>query len=78
MDTGFNSFSTISNEVSISSNSITLVSSDNYAAGDIILVDNEFMLIQEISAQTFTVERGYRNSLKQIHGVGSSKTCHRY
>ena len=72
MDTGFNSFSTISNEVSISSNTITLVSSDNYAAGDIILVDNEFMLIQEISAQTFTVERGYRNSLKQIHGVGTS------
>ena len=72
MDTGFNSFSTISNEVSISSNTITLVSSDNYAAGDIILVDNELMLIQEISAQTFTVERGYRNSLKQIHGVGTS------
>ena len=72
MDTGFNSFSTISNEVSISSNSITLVSSDNYAVGDIILVDNEFMLIKEISAQTFTVERGYRNSLQQIHGIGTS------
>ena len=72
MDTGFNSFSTLSNEVSISSNSITLVSSDNYSVGDIILVDNEFMLIQEISAQTFTVERGYRNSLKQIHGIGTS------
>ena len=72
MDTGFNSFSTISNEVNDSTDSITLVSSDNYAVGDVILVDNEFMLIKEISAQTFTVERGYRNSLKQIHGIGTS------
>ena len=72
MDTGFNSFSTISNEVNDSTDSITLVSSDNYAVGDVILVDNEFMLIKEISAQTFTVERGHRNSLKQIHGIGTS------
>ena len=71
MDTGF-TFSTISNEVNDSTDSITLVSSDNYAVGDVILVDNEFMLIKEISAQTFTVERGHRNSLKQIHGIGTS------
>ena len=72
MDTGFNSFSTISNEVNTSTDSITLVSSDNYTVGDIILIDNEFMLIKEISAQTFTVERGYRDSLKQVHGIGTS------
>ena len=72
MDTGFNSFSTISNEVNTSTESITLVSSDNYSVGDIILIDNEFMLIKEITAQTFTVERGYRDSLKQVHGIGTS------
>ena len=72
MDTGFNSFSTITNEVNKSTDLITLVSSDNYSVGDIILIDNEFMLIKDISAQTFTVERGYRNSLKQIHGIGTS------
>jgi len=72
MDTGFNSFSTITNEVNKSTDLITLVSSDNYSVGDVILIDNEFMLIKDISAQTFTVERGYRNSLKQIHGIGTS------
>ena len=72
MDTGFNSFSTISNEVNTSTNSVTLVSSDNYTVGDVILIDNEFMLIKEVSAQTLTVERGYRNSLKQVHGIGTS------
>ena len=79
MDTGFNSFSTLSNEVSISSNSITLVSSDNYSVGDIILVDNEFMLIQEISAQAYS-----RKRLPKLIKANSwywnlsSKTCHRY
>ncbi len=72
MDTGFNSFSTISNEVSTTSSTITLASSDNYFVGDIVLIDNEFMLIKEISDQTLTVERGYRNSLKQIHGIGTN------
>ena len=48
MDTGYNSFSTISNEVNTTSNSITLASSDNYLVGDVILVDNEFMLIKEV------------------------------
>ena len=72
MDTGYNSFSTISNEVNTTSNSITLDSSDNYLVGDVILVDNEFMLIKEVSDQTLTVERGYRNSLNQIHGIGTN------
>ena len=72
MDTGFNSFSTISNEVDTTSSTITLASSDNYLVGDIILVDNEIMLIKEISDQTLTVERGYRNSLQQIHGIGTN------
>jgi len=72
MDTGFNSFSTISNEVDTTSSTITLASSDNYLVGDIVLVDNEFMLIKEISDQTLTVERGYRNSLQQIHGIGTN------
>ena len=49
MDTGFNSFSTISNEVDTTSSTITLASSDNYLVGDIVLVDNEFMLIKEIT-----------------------------
>ena len=44
MDTGFNSFSTISNEVNDSTDSITLVSSDNYAVGDVILVDNQSII----------------------------------
>ena len=53
MDTGFNSFSTISNEVDTTSSTITLASSDNYLVGDVVLVDNEFMLIKEISDQLF-------------------------
>ena len=72
MDTGFNSFSTISNEVDTTSSTITLASSDNYLVGDVVLVDNEFMLIKEISDQTLTVERGYQNSLQQIHGIGTN------
>ena len=72
MDTGFNSFSTVSNEVNTSAKTITVVSDSNYSVGDVVLLDNEFMLIQEISNQTFTVERGYRNSLQQVHGIGTS------
>ncbi len=72
MDTGFNSFSTISNEVDRLKNTLTVVSSDNYDVGDIILVDNELMLIQEISNQTLTVQRGFRDSLSQNHGIGTS------
>ena len=69
MDTGFNSFSTVSNELNTTTTSVTVVSDSNYSVGDVVLLDNEFMLIQEISNQTFTVERGYRNSLQQVHGL---------
>lgn len=72
MDTGFNAFSTISNDVNTSDTSITVVSSDNYYIGDIILIDNELMKIINITNQTFTVERGFNNSIIQIHGVGTS------
>ena len=71
MDTGFNSFSTVSNELNTTTTSVTVVSGINYAVGDIVLLDNEFMLIKEISNQTLIVERGYRNSLPQIHGIGT-------
>ena len=43
MDTGFNSFSTVSNEVNTTTNSVTVVSDNNYAVGDIVLLDNELM-----------------------------------
>ena len=71
MDTGFNSFSTVSNELNTTTTSVTVVSGSNYAVGDVVLLDNEFMLIKEISNQTLIVERGYRNSLPQIHGIGT-------
>jgi len=71
MDTGFNSFSTVSNEVNTTTESITVVSDNNYAVGDTVLIDNELMLIKEIKNQTLIVERGYRNTLQQIHGIGT-------
>ena len=72
MDTGFNSFSDISNEVDLTTSTLTVDNASNYSPGDVVLVDNEFMLIQKISENTFTVERGYRNSIKQIHGIGTA------
>ena len=71
MDTGFNSFSTVSNEVNTTTESVTVVSDNNYAVGDTVLIDNELMLIKEITNQTLIVERGYRNTLQQIHGIGT-------
>ena len=71
MDTGFNSFSDTSNEVDLTTSTLTVDNTSNYSSGDVVLVDNEFMLIQEISENALTVERGYRNSIKQIHGIGT-------
>ncbi len=71
MDTGFNSFSDTSNEVDLTTNTLSVDNTSNYSLGDVVLVDNEFMLIQEVSENAFTVERGYRNSIKQIHGIGT-------
>ena len=67
-----NSFSDISNEVDLTTSTLTVDNTSNYSPGDVVLVDNEFMLIQKISENTFTVERGYRNSIKQIHGIGTA------
>ena len=72
MDTSYNSFTTLQNSVDSTSNTIKAVNGDNYSVGDIIVLDNEILKITEKSGAIFTVERGFRNSLVQNHGQGTS------
>ena len=72
MDTSYNSFTTLQNNVDSSSNTIKANNGDNYSVGDIIVLDNEILKITAKSAATFTVERGFRNSLIQNHGQGTA------
>ena len=72
MDTSYNSFTTLQNNVDSSSNTIKANNGDNYSVGDIIVLDNEILKITAKSGATFTVERGFRNSLTQNHGQGTA------
>ena len=72
MDTSYNSFTTLQNNVDSSSNTIKANNGDNYSVGDIIVLDNEILKITAKSGATFTVERGFRNSLIQNHGQGTA------
>lgn len=63
---------TISTAVTAATNTVVLASGTNVAAGDILFVDREAMLINSISSATAQVRRGWAGTAARAHAAGAT------
>ena len=59
------------NAISESTNTITLKNDTQASEGQILHIGRELLLVTAKNGSTYTVERGYLNTQKQSHGVGT-------
>lgn len=62
---------TTSAAVTVGTNRVSVASVSTMAAGQLIVIDREAMLIQSISGTTLTVTRGYNRTFAQPHVSGA-------